>query len=93
MTQRKTLRQGVARPDLLKHTLETVMGNRKKIGDFTGAEVAELACLAEPDFHVLADIAKLMADDGLDWATAVCVTLAKLAECEPVTSAEPKPQH
>jgi hypothetical protein len=37
--QRKTLRQGVARPDLLTHTLEVEISG-KKIGDLTGAEVA-----------------------------------------------------
>lgn len=81
MPQRKTLRQGVARPDLLAHTLETELGG-KKIGDLTGKDVAELTYLIEPDFHVLTDIAKLMVDDELDWATAVCVTLAKLAQWE-----------
>jgi hypothetical protein len=74
----KSLRQGVARLDLLKHTLEVEIGG-KKIGDLTGSDV-ELTCLAETD-------------DGLDWATAVCVTLAKLAERAPITSAESKPQH
>ena len=38
--QRKTLRQGVARPDLLTHTLEVEISG-KKIGDLTGAEVAD----------------------------------------------------
>ena len=58
------------------------MGNGKKIGDFTGAEVAELAKLAEPDFPFLAYVGGLIADVGLDWATAATVTLARLSQWE-----------
>jgi hypothetical protein len=56
--------------DLLTYTLETVMGNGKKIGDFTGADVAELAWLAEPDIPILSIISDSMHRDRLDWATA-----------------------
>ncbi len=82
---RRALRQRVARPNLLTHTPETVMGNGKKLGDFTGTDVGELAWLAEPDVPVLSAIADLMLRDGLDWATAVCLTLTQLRAEEQAT--------
>jgi hypothetical protein len=54
------------------------MGNGKRLGDFTGSDVAELAWLAEPDIPILSTIADLMHRDRLDWATAVALTLARL---------------
>ena len=69
---------------MAKAAVETNSSNMIKSGRYlislAPMALIVLTRLADPDFHVLADIAKLMVDDGLDWATAVCVALAKLCE-------------